>query len=392
MLRVLTAGESHGPALVATIEGLPAGLRVSQNDIDHQLGRRQAGYGRGGRMKIEKDRARVLSGIRHGLTLGSPVAIMVENRDWTSWSHAMDAWEPVAQGDYQPVTRPRPGHADLVGGMKYGHRDLRNVLERASARETAARVAAGALARVLLLSLGMAVGSHITRVGAASAGPAPTSFDDPGEICSWQDVVDKSPLRCQDAGSTRAMMAAIDDAREGGHSLGGVFEIVSTRMIPGLGSYVHWDRRLDTQLGGALMGIPGIKGVEIGDGFSLAAVPGNSAHDDIVRDNDRLVRPTNRAGGLEGGVTTGEPLVIRCAMKPIATQAQPLQSVDLATGEPSPAQKERADICAVPSAGVIGEAVVALVLAGAVLSKFGGDNMDDIRDSAARYRKRVSQA
>lgn len=390
MLRMLTAGESHGQALVVIVEGLPAGLRLAPGDLDRDLARRQLGYGRGGRMAIERDRAEVIAGVRHGRTLGSPVAVLVPNRDWVNWQGEMAVWgEPPCA--YTPVTRPRPGHADLAGALKYGHRDLRAILERASGRETAARVVAGALARVLLREAGIGVGSQVLRIGDAVAGALPwPSPDAPAvEYAAWQQQVDGSPVRCGCPAASAAMVAAIDRAREAGHSLGGLFELRAGGLPAGLGSHVQWDRRLDGRLAGALMSIPGIKGVEFGDGFGLAGLTGDQAHDEIRHDGCGFRRSTNRAGGLEGGITNGEPLVARCVMKPIATQSRPLLSADLITKHPAAAHRERADVCAVPSAAVVGEAVVAFTLAGSLLEKCGGDSVPELLRNLAGYLAEV---
>jgi len=383
MLRYLTAGESHGRALVTIVEGLPAGLPVTAEQIDAQLARRQKGYGRGGRMRIEQDRAVILSGVRGGLTLGSPVALLIENRDWANWSEVM-APGPEARLDERVVTRPRPGHADLAGAWKYGHRDLRNVLERASARETAARVAAGSLARRLLEELGIEIVGMVLRIGSETAQVPDKS---PAELRARAEA---SAVMCPDPIASQHMMEAVDRARDTGDTLGGVFEVRAYGVPCGLGSHVHWDRKLDGRLARAVMSIQAVKGVEIGDGFSAAARPGSAVGDEIFCSPERgLYRKTNHAGGIEGGVTNGQPVVVRAAMKPIPTLRRPLASVDLATGEPVAAAYERSDICAVPAACVIGEAVVAWELAAAVLEKFGGDTLDDIRESMNRYRERV---
>jgi chorismate synthase len=381
-LRFVTAGESHGPGLTAIVEGLPAGLELRPEDIDRDLARRQLGHGRGGRMKIEKDRAEVTAGVRHGRTLGSPVCLRVDNRDYQNWEERMNPW-PV-EADVAEVHLPRPGHADLAGAMKFGHSDVRNVLERASARETAARVAAGALAKVFLRHLDVEVFSHVTRIGAVAApprdDPAPEDFDG----------VDDSPVRCLDAGASQAMVAEIDRARKANESLGGVFEVRSFGLVPGIGSHISWEQRLDGRLAGAIMSIQAIKGVGIGDGFELAGRDGSQAHDEIFFSEERgFFRETNRAGGLEGGMTTGDPLVVRAAMKPLPTLTKPLRSVDLATKEPAQALRERTDSCTVPAAGVVGEAMVALILAAAYREKFGGDHIDDARAAHSAYVERI---
>jgi chorismate synthase len=379
MLRFLTAGESHGPALVVILEGLPAGLPVSVEAIDEQLRRRQAGHGRGGRMQIERDRVRVVAGLRFGRTLGSPLALLLENRDWPNWEEKM-AVEAEPSDPPARATVPRPGHADLAGAGKYGFSDIRNVIERASARETAARVAAGAVARQLLAQFGVAIYGHVLSIGEVEA-PPPTA--------EWPEVAaraEASPVRCADPGASAAMVAAIDAAREAGDTLGGVFQIVVTGLPVGLGSYVHWDRRLDGLLGQALLSIPAIKGVEVGLGFRAAGRRGSEVHDEILASpapGGPPRRPTNRAGGLEGGVTNGEPLLLQAAMKPISTLARPLRSIDLATGAETTAPVERADVCAAPAAAVVGEAVVALVLAPALQEKRGGDSLDEMKRHAA---------
>jgi chorismate synthase len=381
-LRFVTAGESHGPGLTAIVEGLPAGLELRPEDIDRDLARRQLGHGRGGRMKIERDRADVLAGLRHGRTLGSPVALRIDNRDYRNWEERMNPW-PVAAA-VEEVHLPRPGHADLAGVLKYGHTDVRNVLERASARETAARVAAGALARAFLRELGVAVRSRVTRIGAVTA-PEP-------EHLAPEDFegVDESPVRCLDATASEAMVAEIDAARKANESLGGVFEVRAFGLVPGLGSYSSWEERLDARLAGAVMSIQAMKGVGIGDGFDLAGRVGSQAHDEIFHSDERgFFRETNRAGGLEGGMTTGDPVVVRAAMKPLPTLTKPLRSVDLATREPAQALRERTDSCTVPAAGVVGESMVALVLAAAYREKFGGDHLDDARAAVDAYVERI---
>lgn len=383
MLRYLTAGESHGPALTTIVEGLPAGLPVEAAYIDAQLARRQGGYGRGGRMEIEHDRVRILGGIRAGKTLGSPVSLQIENRDWENWADTM-APGPEARTNDRLVTRPRPGHADLPGALKYGHRDVRNVLERASARETAARVAAGSLARRLLEEMGIEILGLVVQIGEVTAAVPDLSVD------GLRTRVAESRVMCPDAVASLRMAEHIDRIRDEGDSLGGVFEVRAYGVPPGLGSYAHWDRRLDGRLAGALMSIQAIKGVEIGLGFDGAARPGSTVQDEIVYTEDRgFYRPTNRAGGIEGGVSNGEPVVVRAAMKPIPTLRRPLKSVDLISRAPSEAAFERSDICAVPAACVIGEAVVAFELARACLEKFGGDSLAELLDNRRCYLERV---
>jgi len=372
-LRWLTAGESHGPCLIGILEGVPAGLPLQAEDIDRELARRKLGHGRGGRMRIEQDQAKVLSGVRHGRTTGAPIALLIENRDWENWKGTMDPWEaPVG---YQPVTVPRPGHADLPGTMKYGHSDLRDVIERASARETAMRVALGAVAKRLLSELEIGIASHVVRIKDVVCQVDALGLS-PEEINARAD---RSPVRCLDPEAEAEMIARIDKAAARGDSVGGVFEVVATGVPPGLGSYVHWDRRLDGEIAQALMSIPGVKGVEIGLGFSAAERWGSEVQDEILWEGE-IRRLTNRAGGLEGGVTNGEPILVRAAMKPIPTLARPLRSFDLATHEPAPAHRERADVCAVPAAAVVGEAMLALTLADALLESFPGDSLTRLRE------------
>jgi len=381
MLRFLTAGESHGQALVMTLDGMPAGLELDIDLLNAQLRRRQGGYGRGRRMQIESDRAEVLSGVRHGVTTGAPIALLIRNKDWVNWQQTMYP-EREMPGDASgtkraEVTRPRPGHADLAGALKYGHDDIRDVLERASARETAARVAAGSLARQLLAAFDIRLASHVSAIGDVVV-PA-------GRVVSFseaQALPDDSPLRCVDPGLQERMIAYIDNAREAGDTVGGAFEIIATGLPPGLGSYVQWDRKLDGRLGQALMCIHAIKAVGIGIGPEVAVRPGSRVHDEILPPTGEpaiALRPTNNAGGLEGGVTNGEDVRVTGFMKPIATLMKPLRSVDLNTLTDAPAAIERSDVCAVPAAAVVGEAMVAFVLADAFLEKFGGDSIDEIR-------------
>ena len=367
MFRFLTAGESHGRALTAIVEGVPTGLALNEDYIARDLKRRQGGYGRGGRMKIEQDRAEVLSGVRYGFTVGSPISLLIWNRDWENWQEVM-AISPVEK-EIEPVTRLRPGHADLAGTIKYGQNDVRPILERASARETAARVAVGAVARRLLEEFGIEIHSHTIAIGGAWT---------KGEEIDW-DKVERSPVRCANANAETAMMAAIDGAKENGDSVGGIFQVVAKGVPIGLGSHIQWDRRLDGRLAQAMMSINAVKGVEIGAGFSLADIKGSKAHDIIQFDNvkRRWHHASNRAGGIEGGMTNGEPIVVNAVVKPIPTLGKPLPSVDLKTGETVQAHVERADACVVPAAGVIGEAMLAIVLADAVLEKFGGDHMKE---------------
>ena len=381
-LRFLTAGESHGKALTAIVEGIPAGLALSEEYIARDLRRRQGDRGRGKRQQIESDRAEIVSGVRHGLTLGSPITLVVANRDWENWRDVMDV--EAGSSPIEPVTRLRPGHADLAGTMKYGQADVRNVLERASARETAARVAVGAVARRFLEEFGVEVRSHTIAIGGIEANVV-------GEP-DWQ-AVEESPLRCADPDAGQRMLAAIDAARADGDSLGGVTEVRATGVPVGLGSHVHWDRRLSALLAQALMSIPSVKGVETGEGFALARMRGSESQDVILPVDEWGERPwrraSNHAGGIEGGMTNGEPLVLRAALKPISTLARSLPSADLATGESVEAHYERSDVCIVPVAGVIAEAVVAIVLAGAVLDKFGGDHIDETLRNHRTYTETV---
>jgi chorismate synthase len=380
MLRFLTAGESHGQALVVTLDGMPAGLDVDIEGVNAQLRRRQGGYGRGRRMQIESDRAEVLAGIRHGKTTGAPIALLIRNRDWVNWQQTMYVEPQMPEGatgsKKADVIRPRPGHADLAGAIKYGHEDIRDVLERASARETAARVAAGSLSRQLLGRFGIRLASHVTAIGdVVIAENRSVPFAEAAALS------DDDPLRCVDSDLQQRMMAFIDAAREAGDTVGGAFEVIATRVPPGLGSYVQWDRKLDGRLAQALMCIHAIKAVGVGIGPEVAIRPGSQVHDEILPPGGRAsapVRPTNRAGGLEGGVTNGEDVRVSAFMKPIATLMKPLRSVDLTTMTEAPAAIERSDVCAVPAAAVVGEAMVAFVLADAFLEKFGGDSIDEI--------------
>jgi chorismate synthase len=399
-LRFLTAGESHGRSLAVTIEGVPAGLRLGADDIAVDLARRQRGYGRGARQAIEQDRAEIVGGVRHGRTLGSPILLLVANRDWDNWTRVMqveglsdeEAAELAAaagEGNKRatPVTRVRPGHADLAGALKYGFNDVRNVLERASARETAARVAAGGVARVLLRELGVEVWSFTAEVGGVAV--------DPARATRPRDEADASPLRCPDPTAETAMIARIDEARSNGDTVGGVFEVVAHGLPIGVGSYVHWDRRLDAALAAAVMSINIVKGVELGLGFEQTRRFGSEVHDVIAGrgEGGRWIHRSNNAGGLTGGVTNGEPLVVRGAVKPISTLARPLPSADLVTGDGvDKAHYERSDISVVPAAGVVGEAMVMLTLADAMLDKFGGDTIGDTRDALERYVARISRA
>lgn len=380
MLRYLTAGESHGPVLTTILEGIPANLPLGAEEISADLARRQQGYGRGGRMRIEKDEAEIVGGVRHGVTMGSPIAILIANRDWDNWKLTMDPTPAGKETDpKEPVTRPRPGHADLAGVLKYGQQDIRNVLERASARETAARVAVGAVCKSLLRQFGVEVCSHVVGIGSVAA------KIDNLSLAEIRERAERSPVRCADQQAGDAMMRLIDEARSRGTSLGGVFEVVALNLPIGLGSYVQWDCKLDGRLAQAIMSIQAIKGVEIGLGFDGARRFGFETHDEIFYEEGRFTRKTNRAGGLEGGMSNGEPIVVRGAMKPIATQYAPMASVDLRTKEPFRASVERSDICAVPAAAVVGEGVVAFEIARAFCEKFGGDSLEEMTHNYQGY-------
>jgi chorismate synthase len=380
--RFTTAGESHGPGLVAIVEGLPAGLEIDPEQLDRDMARRQLGHGRGGRMKIERDAVEVRSGIRHGRTLGSPVALLVANRDYANWEERMNPWPVEAQ--VEEVHLPRPGHADLAGLLKFGHSDVRNVLERASARETAARVAAGGLAKAFLRALGVELRSHVLQIGAVRAPER-----DRLELGDFEGV-DDSPVRCLDSAAGEAMVAEIDRLRKANESLGGVFEVRAFGLVPGLGSHVSWEERLDARLAQAVVSIQAVKGVSLGEAWDVAGRPGSEAHDEIFWAEERgWYRETNRAGGLEGGMTNGEPLVVQAALKPISTLTKPLRSVDTETKEPAEAMRERTDSAVVPAAGVVGEAMVALVLARCYREKFGGDHIDDVVAALRAYEERI---
>jgi len=386
MLRFLTAGESHGPGLTVIVEGLPAGVPVDRDAIDADLKRRQGGYGRGGRMKIESDRVEMLSGVRHGKTLGSPVAFLVRNRDFENWRDVMAPDPPAPAVPRRVLRYPRPGHADLAGALKYLTDDLRNVLERASARETTMRVAAGALARALLATAGIEVRSHVVRIGEAVIRPGPP--------VSWEALaaVDESPVRCSDPATGQAMVAEIDRCKKEGDTVGGVFEVVARGLPPGLGSFAQWDRRLDGRLAQALMSIPAVKAVSIGEGFAAGQASGARFHDEILYDDVQgLVRPSNHAGGLEGGVTNGEELRAQAVVKPIPTLLIPLRSIDLKTKEAQAASVERSDTCVVPAAGVVGEAMTAWIAADALLEKFGGDSLTELLDHVETTRARCRE-
>jgi chorismate synthase len=380
--RFVTAGESHGPGLTGIVEGIPAGLELDRDTLDRDMARRQLGHGRGGRMKIESDAVEIRSGVRHGRTLGSPIAILVPNRDYANWEERMNPW-PVA-AEVEEVHLPRPGHADLPGLQKFGYSDIRNVLERASARETAARTAAGSVARALLAALGVSVHSHVIQIGSVSAPEreelTPADFD----------AVDEDPVRCLDPDTSAAMVAEIDRLRKANESLGGSFEVRAFGLVPGLGSHVSWQEKLDGRLAQAIVSIQSIKGVTIGPAWEVSGRPGSEAHDEIFYSPQRgYFRETNRAGGLEGGMTNGQPLVVRAAIKPISTLTKPLRSVDTETKQPAEALRERTDSTVVPAAAVVGEAMVCLTLAAAYREKFGGDHIDDVLGALAAYRERI---
>lgn len=391
MLRFLTAGESHGPELTGILEGIPAGLEISSDYIDLHLARRQTGHGRGERMNIERDQVKITAGVRFGRTLGSPIALRIPNRDWPNWEKTMAAGS--MEEEPSRVTLPRPGHADYAGGIKYGHTgDLRNILERASARETAMRVAVGTVARCLLEEFGILIGSAVKRIGDVEAGDL---FSGDYQSAPDPAAIDLSPVRCPDSNAETAMIEAIDRAREAGDTLGGVFEVWAENVPIGLGSHIQWDQKIDGRLARAVMSIPACKGVEIGPAFESAGCPGSTIHDEftLARDSGgekRVQRRSNHAGGIEGGMTNGELVVIRAAMKPLASLQAPLRSVDLATGAEEDAHIERSDTCVVPAAGVVAEAVVALTLCAALLEKFGGDTLDDLRASVTSYHSRTN--
>lgn len=399
MLRYLTSGESHGKQLTSILEGMPSGLKLPAASIDADLLRRQSGYGRGGRMKIETDRVEITSGVRWGVTLGSPIAMNIRNRDWENWVNIMGTEVPAAFDYSRNVTRARPGHADLTGGIKYGHRDLRNILERSSARETAARVAVGAVAKRLLDEFGISVVSYVVEIGGVRWDPSGATS--PADLFKSAEA---SEVRCPDKKTSAAMMKRIDAARKNGDSLGGVFEVVATGVPPGLGSHVQWDRKLDALLAASLMSIQAIKGVEVGLGFSVGALPGSRVHDEIFYrkggkkdpkgfwpQTPSFFRKTNNAGGIEGGMSNGEPVVLRAAMKPIPTLYKPLRSVDIETKRPFKASVERSDVSAVPAAAVIGEAVVAFELAKAFIEKFSGDSVVEMERNYRGYLRQVSE-
>jgi chorismate synthase len=386
MLKFTTAGESHGRALVAIVEGLPAGVPVSQEFIDNELRRRQLGYGRGGRMKIERDHAEILTGVRHGLTLGSPLTLQIENKDWPNWTDVMAAEaREIEPEKSRRLKRPRPGHADLPGGLKYDVRDLRNILERASARETTARVACGALAKQLLAAFGIEIRSHVIQLGGIPETPLELTWDQIAAISN------DAPLHCADDEEQQRMIALIDEARHRGDTLGGVFEVVARGVVPGLGSHTSWDLKLDGLLAQAVMSIPAVKAVAIGAGAEASSLPGSEVHDEIAYNSEtrEFIRETNRAGGLEGGITNGEEIRVRGHLKPLSTLRRALRSVDIDTKEEEPAGFERTDTTAVPAAGVIGESMVALVLARAMREKFGGDSLGEMKRNFEGYREQL---
>ncbi|MCX7521702.1 chorismate synthase [Microbacterium sp. STN6] len=391
MLRWLTAGESHGPELIAVLEGLPAGTPVSLDGIRADLARRKLGYGRGARMKFEQDELTLSGGVRHGLSLGSPIAIRIGNTEWPKWVDVMSP-EPL-EPDHKlgargaPLTRPRPGHADLVGMQKYGFDEARPVLERASARETAARVALGALARGFLAQLGIRLVSHTLAIGTVRV-PEGRSLPAPEDV----EMLDADPLRCFDPETSQRMVAEVDEAHKDGDTLGGVVEVLAYGLPPGLGSYVHWDRRLDSQLAAALMGIQAIKGVEVGDGFLTTTRRGSEAHDELFEIDGEIVRTSDKAGGTEGGMSTGTVLRVRAGMKPIATVPHALHTIDVATGEEAAAHHQRSDVCAVPASGVVAEAMVALVIANSVVEKFGGDSVGETRRNMTSYLENMPES
>ncbi len=385
MLRYLTAGESHGELLMGILEGVPAGLLIRVTDIDNDLSRRQMGYGRGGRMKIEKDTVKIFTGVRWGRSLGSPIGLMVRNKDWDNWRAKMSP-DAAFLNNADPVTRPRPGHADLAGALKYGATDLRNILERSSARETAMRVAVGAVCKRLLDEFGISILSHVIAIGGVYA---------KGERLSVREIrrkIENSELRCADYEAEKRMRRKIDEAQQAGDSLGGIFEVIISGVPAGLGSHVHWDRKLDARLAAAIMSIQAMKGVEVGSGFGVANRPGSAVHDEIFwTPKNGFFRKTNNAGGIEGGMSNGEDIILRAAMKPIPTLMKPLRSVDMETKKPFKASVERSDVCAVPAAGVVGEAVAAFEVAAAMIEKFGGDSLDEMKRNFEQYQKDLKE-
>jgi chorismate synthase len=395
-LRFLTSGESHGKSLVGIIEGMPSGLSLSSEYIDKDLRRRQGGYGRGGRMKIESDHAEILSGVRRGRTTGSPIGILIENRDWENWQDVMSVETGTRGSWYQdsrrgPVVHPRPGHADLAGALKFDHKDIRDILERSSARETSMRTALGSIAKSLLLEFGIQIGSYVVQIGKGRVGTSKNRDYrvKEEELLRSFKRAEKSPVRCPDNEASKRMVRLIDRAKKEGNSLGGIFEVFAVGLPVGLGSHIQWDKRLDAKIAGAIMGIQAIKGIEIGTGFEMAQMPGSGVLDEIFYAGSNFYRKTNHAGGIEGGITNGMPLVLRAAMKPIPTQGRPLKSVDITVKRPSKAAYERSDICAVPAAAVIGEAMLAIVIADCFLEKFGGDSMKEMKRNYNGYMKQV---
>jgi chorismate synthase len=399
MLRFLSSGESHGRALTGIIEGIPAGLSITNDDIDRELIRRQGGHGRGGRMKIESDRVQILSGVRHGRTLGSPIAILIQNLDWQNWRDVMSP-DPGMVSEERAVTAPRPGHADLAGTIKFDHRDIRNVLERSSARETAIRTALGAIAKKFLSQFSIHIGSHVVSIGSVGSPEMEDAIRSEDLLRVFRKA-EKSPVRCADPGATKKMVRLIDRANKEGNSLGGVFEVFAVGLPVGIGSHIQWDRRLDGEIARAVMGIQAVKGVELGGGFAMAAMFGSDVQDEILYRKSKkgrvkgaltgFYRKTNNAGGVEGGMTNGMPLLVRVAMKPIPTQRRPLRSVDIRTKLSLEAAYERSDTCAVPAAAVIGEAMIALVIADAFLGKFGGDSMKETGRNYSGYQKQIRE-
>jgi len=385
-VRYLTAGESHGRALVGILDGVPAGLEIDSDYINRELSRRQVGYGRGRRMKIEKDRVEILAGIRHGRTLGTPICLLIENKDWPNWERIMSAErvDPGIDDSRDKVTVPRPGHADLAGVWKYGTDDIRDIIERSSARSTAMTVALGSVARSFLELFNVHVAGHVTAIGGVSAAVSPEL--DPVGI---RKITERSDLLCLDSSAAEKMRRAIDDARSKGDTVGGCFQVIATGVLPGLGSFAQPERRLDGRIAQAVMAIPAIKAVAIGDGFKAGSTSGSEFHDPIYLDGEKVRRSSNRAGGIEGGISNGEPIVVNAVMKPIPTLARPLDSIDIITGEPTPAHKERSDTCAVPAAAVVAESALCLVLMEAYLEKFGGDSINEVKDNASRFRDRV---
>lgn len=389
-LRFLTAGESHGKCLIGVIEGIPAGIALSTEDINKELTRRQGSIGRGQRMKIEQDRAEILSGVRWGRTLGSPIAILIENKDWANWKEAMSS-EPVHEGSSEPVTKPRPGHADLSGAMKYDTHDLRNILERSSARETAMRVGLGAIVKKLLKEFGITIGSYVIQIGNVGSSIKPSSRASFKDLLLLHRKAENSLVRCPDETASKKMEKLIDRAAKEGTSLGGIFEVFAAGLPPGLGSHIQWDRRLDGRLAQALMSIQAIKGVEIGSGFNMAGMMGRDVMDVICYANKTFLRKTNNSGGIEGGMTNGMPIILKAAMKPIPTQRKPLKSVDIITKKSVEAAYERSDICAVASASVIGEAMTALILGRSLLAKTGGDSLNETKRNFKAYLEHIAK-